>query len=51
MKLKLNEQEKFWAGKFGNKYISRNKSNKLKKKITGQPLNIIYIKKNILRIK
>lgn len=27
------------------------KNNKLKKKITRQPLNIIYIKKNILRIK
>ena len=31
MKIKLNEQEKFWSGKFGNNYINRNKSKKLKK--------------------
>ena len=31
MKLKLNEQEKFWSGEFGNNYINRNKSKKLKK--------------------
>lgn len=30
-KLKFNEQEKFWSGKFGNKYIDRNKSRFLKK--------------------
>ena len=31
MKIKLNEQEKFWSGKFGDNYINRNKSKKLKK--------------------
>ena len=31
MKLKLNEQEKFWLGQFGNRYINRNKSKRLKK--------------------
>ena len=31
MKSKLNEQEKFWSGQFGNNYINRNKSKKLKK--------------------
>ena len=25
----MNEQEKFWSGKFGNNYISRNNSKKL----------------------
>ena len=29
--LKLNEQEKFWLGSFGNNYIHRNNSKKLKK--------------------
>ena len=31
VKSKLNEQEKFWSGNFGNNYINRNKSKLLKK--------------------
>ena len=30
-KKKLNEQEKFWKGKFGNDYITRNKNNSILK--------------------
>ena len=43
---KLNEQEKFWSSSFGNKYISRNSSQKLKKN-TDFFFKKIFYKRNI----
>ena len=39
MSNKLNEQEKFWLGDFGKKYIKRNHSKKYKK------IQIFFLKK------
>ena len=44
MSNKLNEQEKFWLGDFGKKYIKRNYSKKIQKN-TDIFFKIKYLKK------
>ncbi len=43
----MNEQEKFWSGKFGNNYISRNNSKKLQKNNDQFFKKIFYKKQRI----
>jgi hypothetical protein len=40
--MKINEQEKFWNGNFGNRYINRNKSKKIIRN------NFFFLKKYFL---
>ena len=47
-KTKLNEQEQFWSGNFGNKYIDRNNENKI---IESNKHLFLKIKKHLKKVK